>query len=120
MSTWISIVQRAVLHIRIPVQGQQVYGLPKVRILLEEPPLLSIIIPRPQILKPCIRVIALCIIPIEIRILHAPKRHLPIRIILVHIRHIFRYIRCSPSHCSFHSIWFRYSPPRTPRSKYCS
>ena len=87
MSTRINIIQRTVLRISIPVQRQRVCDIPQIRILLEESSLICIIIPRPQILKSGIRIIALCIIPIEVCMLCTSQRHLAVWVMLVYACH---------------------------------
>jgi len=86
MSARVHIIQRAILRIRIPIQRQRISNIPQITIFLEESSLIRIIIPGPQILKPCIRVIALRIISIEFRMLCASQCHFPIGVVLVHIR----------------------------------
>ena len=87
MSARVNIVYRIPHRIVIPVQRQRLRQVPKVRILRQEVPLLHLEVSRPQILKSCIRVVAFSIVPIYIRILRLPKRHLPRRRIAVRDGH---------------------------------
>ena len=99
MPARITIKQRIPNTITVPVQRQRVPDIPKVTVLRQEVPLHHIIISRPQILAPDIRVIALRIERILIVILRASEGRIAESVVAIGLPQIAVLVR-DPCHVS--------------------